>query len=119
MCTYSFQQMVCSCAKGPSCPQKTRGQAVIGGELFHLIDMYFAIDELGAACEYQRRIFGRGAPPTMHCPRYAFDEKRLIKGQFRKSELACVKCAETCAPPSTGWQAPGPGEDVQGDGVRN
>ncbi|KAF4496816.1 branched-chain amino acid aminotransferase [Fusarium agapanthi] len=106
MCTYSFQRMVCCCAKGPECPQMTRGRAIIGGEAFHYIDMFYAVDDLGSACDYQRRLFGRNAGPTMHCPRYAFDDKRIIKGSFRKSELACVKCAETCAPPSCSWQAP-------------
>ena len=99
--------MVCCCAKGPECPQMTRGRAIIGGEAFHYIDMFYAVDDLGSACDYQRRLFGRNAGPTMHCPRYAFDDKRIIKGSFRKSELACVKCAETCAPPSCTWQAPG------------
>ncbi|KAK7413759.1 hypothetical protein QQX98_007326 [Neonectria punicea] len=85
-----------------------RGRAVIGGEVFHQLDLFFAIDDLGAACDYQRRLFGRSAAPTMRCPRYAFDEKRIIKGSYKKTDLACVRCAETCAPPSTSWQAPGP-----------
>ncbi|KAF4981662.1 hypothetical protein FZEAL_2549, partial [Fusarium zealandicum] len=116
MCTYAFQRMVCSCAKGPDCPQMSRGRAVIDGEAFHYIDMFYAVDDLGSACDYQRRLFGRGAGATMHCPRYAFDDKRVIKGSFRKSELACVKCAETCAPPSSRWHAPGGDvkEDVKG-----
>ncbi|KAI6750917.1 hypothetical protein HG530_014367 [Fusarium avenaceum] len=101
MCTYSFQRMVCCCAKGPECPQMARGRAMIGSEAFHFIDMFYAVDDLGSACDYQRRLFGRNAGPTMHCPRYAFDDKRIIKGSYRKSELACVKCAETCAPPSS------------------
>jgi hypothetical protein len=84
---------------------------MIGGEVFHHIDSFFAVDDLGAACDYQRRLFGRNAAPTMHCPRYSFDEKRVIKGSYKKSELACVKCAETCAPPSMSWQAPGPEKD--------
>lgn len=113
MCTYSFQQVVCSCAKGAACPQMALGRAVVGGEVFHHVDMFYAIDDLGAACDYQRRLYGRGAQPTMHCPRYAFDEKRIIKGSYKKSDLACVKCAETCAPPSTSWQAPGPQHQQQ------
>ncbi|KAI5463612.1 hypothetical protein BGZ63DRAFT_402904 [Mariannaea sp. PMI_226] len=108
MCTYSFQQVVCSCAKGVDCPQMSRGRAVIGGEVFHHVGLFFPIDDLGAACDYQRRLHGRHARPTMTCPRYNFDEKRVIKGSYKKSDLACVKCAETCAPPSMSWQAPGP-----------
>ncbi|KPM34108.1 hypothetical protein AK830_g12462 [Neonectria ditissima] len=125
MCTYSFQQMVCSCAKGAACPQMACGRAIVGGEVFHQLDVFFAIDDLGAACDYQRRLFGRNAAPTMRCPRYAFDDKRVIKGSYRKTDLACVKCAETCAPPSTSWQAPGPypvktggGEVVEGERER-
>ncbi|RSM05059.1 hypothetical protein CEP52_006459 [Fusarium oligoseptatum] len=110
MCTYSFQRMVCSCAKGSECPQMSRGRVMIGGEAFHYIDLFYAVDDLGSACDYQRRLFGRNASPTMHCPRYAFDAKRIIKGSYRKTDLACVKCAETCAPPSSRWQAPGRNE---------
>lgn len=106
MCTYSFQQAICPCAKGSDCPQMSRGRVVINGEAFHHLDMFYAVDDLGSACDYQRRLFGRNAIPTMHCPRYAFDEKRVIKGSFRKSELACVRCVETCAPPGMKWQAP-------------
>lgn len=95
----------------------TRGRALIGGEVFHHMDnSFFAVDDLGAACDYQRRLFGRAAQPTMHCPRYSFDEKRVIKGSYKKSELACVRCAETCAPPSMSWQAPGPEGRREGEG---
>lgn len=103
MCTYTFEQVACSCAKGADCPQRTSGQVRVNGELFHLLDMYQAVDELGAACDFQRTMFGRHAQPTTLCPRYGTDSRRIIRGSYKLSALACIKCAQSCAPPHSVW----------------
>lgn len=119
MCTYSFERLVCPCVKGAECPQKELGQVLIGGQSFHLVEAWSVISALGVACDLQRRMFGRLAPPTQSCPRYRPDRGRVIQGSFAKSKLACVRCVQTCAPPGAKEHAPGPevggrGEEREG-----
>lgn len=114
MCTYSFQRLACPCVKGPSCAQKDLGQVLISGHPFHLLESYSVVPALGVACDLQRRLFGRLAPATLSCPRYRMERGRIISGSFLKSKLACVKCVQTCAPPSEKGFAPGPEKEGRG-----
>ncbi|CAM1511960.1 Fc.00g094730.m01.CDS01 [Cosmosporella sp. VM-42] len=78
------------------------GRVVIEGETRHIAREIQCIESLGAACDYQRRLYGRNASASKHCPRYNPNDpnKRFVDGYCLK-DAACFACVLTCPPPGS------------------